>query len=137
LDQENLARLAAALLEMEAMLDPDSPPGHWETQPDGERKWVVDELTPEIRASRATWRPDPRDLRSMDHLFLTRHGNFDVVPDLSGPYDRLIQRAVEISAFGQMIWVAHIDDLLAGLTVPRRKKDAARVHQLRELQRKR
>jgi hypothetical protein len=45
LDPENLARLAAALLEMEAMLDPDSPPGHWETQPDGERKWVVDQLT--------------------------------------------------------------------------------------------
>jgi hypothetical protein len=59
------------------------------------------------------------------------------VPDLSGPYDRLIQRAVETSALGQRIWVAHIDDLLAALTVPRRKKDAARVHQLRELQRKR
>jgi hypothetical protein len=73
----------------------------------------------------------------MDHLFLTRHGSFDVMPDLSGQYDRLIQRAVHTSAFGQLIWVAHVDDLLAALTVPRRKKDAARVRQLRELQRKR
>jgi alpha-mannosidase len=137
LDPENLARLTAALLDMEAALDPDGLVGHWETHPDGERKWVVDQLTPEIRASRAAWRPDPADAGTMDHLFLTRHGNFDVVPDLSGQYDRLIQRAVQTIAFGQMIWVAHIDDLLAALTVPRRKKDAARVHQLRDLQRKR
>jgi hypothetical protein len=34
------------------------------------------------------------------------------------------------------VQVAHVDDLLARLTVPRRKKDVARVKRLRELQRK-
>lgn len=36
-----------------------------------------------------------------------------------------------------MIQVAHIDDLLAALTVPRRRKDVPRVQQLRALQRQR
>jgi hypothetical protein len=36
---------------------------------------------------------------------------------------------------GYEVWVAHVDELLAALTVPRRKKDVSRVRDLREVQR--
>src|SRR2546423_1563471 len=52
LDHENLSRLRDVLTEIEAGLDPDDPFGHWETQPDGERKWVADQATPELLAGR-------------------------------------------------------------------------------------
>jgi hypothetical protein len=57
------------------------------------------------------------------------------VPDLSGGYDALIGRAIKITAYDHQVWVAHVDELLAALTVPRRKKDVSRVRQLREIQR--
>jgi hypothetical protein len=124
------------LVEIEATLE-DSGFGHWETQPDGERTWVEDEPTAEARAARADWAPDPTDCTTMDHLFLSRYGNVDVVPELSGTYETLMRRAVLMHAYGHGVWVTHIDDLLATLTVPRRKKDVARVRRLRDIQRRR
>ena len=111
------------LEEIEAGLDPDDPFGRWETQPDGERKWVADEATPERVAERAMWRPDHSDVATFDHLFRTRHGNFDVVPEISGTYDMLVKRAVRTSPHGHDILVVHIDELLAALTLPLHPKD--------------
>jgi hypothetical protein len=136
LDRENLSRLAAMLAEIEATID--GALGHWEPQPDGEQKWIEVEQTTEERAIRAAvWKPDPDDSTTFDHLFHTRYGNFDVVPQLSGSYDILIQRAVQMQAYGETIWVAHIDELLATVTIPRRKKDIPRVEELRAIQRHR
>ncbi|HEX8600572.1 MAG TPA: hypothetical protein VF952_18915 [Chloroflexia bacterium] len=137
LDHENLGRLGTLLVEIEAALDPDDPFGHWELQPDGERKWVADEATPELKARRANWRPDPADVSTFDNSFRSRRGNFDVVPELSGTYEMLMKRAVRLNAWGYDIWVVHIDELLAAITVPRRAKDVLRVRQLREIQRQR
>lgn len=137
LDEENLTRLAAALREIEAGLDPDAPFGHWEARPDGEKKWVVDMPTPELQARRARWSPDPTDVSTFDSLFCSRLGNFDVVPQISGAYDALMKRAVHLRAWSVDLWVVHIDELLAALTTPRRPKDGPRVRQLRAIQRQR
>ncbi len=83
----------------------------------------------------AAWRPDVDDPSTFDHLFLTRYGNFDVVPALAGEYTSLMARAVRRPAFGGELWVPHLDDLLAPLTRPRRPKDAPRVTALRAIQR--
>ncbi len=137
LDVENLRRLAAVLREIEAGLDPDAPFGHWGTSPDGEKRWVVDEPTPALRAERAAWQPDPADVSSFDCLFTTRYGAFDIVPEVSGTYDHLMKCAVPMLVWGYTIWVVHVDELLAALTIPRRQKDAPRVRALRHLQRAR
>lgn len=135
LEAENLRHLAAVLREIEAGLDPDAPFGHWDTGQDGEQHWIVDAPTPTLRAARAAWQPDPADVSSFDSLFTSCYGNFDIVPELSGTYDTLMQRAVLLQAWGYTIWVAHVNDLLASLTVPRRQKDAPRVRALRQIQR--
>ncbi|MGZ3599566.1 MAG: hypothetical protein ACXWQ5_07595 [Ktedonobacterales bacterium] len=137
LDEVNLSRLGALLRDIEASLDPDGPMGHWETLPDGEKKWRVDAPTRESRAQQASWSPDPADVSTFDHLFCTRLGNFDVVPEVSGTYETLMKRAARMDAWGHDIWVVHVDELLAALTVPRRAKDVPRVRQLREIQRRR
>lgn len=134
LDIANMQRLAAMLRDIDAVLDIDEPAGHWNTQPDGERTWITDELTSEIIAARAAWFANPHNISTVDHLFLSQHGNFDVVPELAGTYEVLMQRAIAAQAFGHTVWVAYIDDLLATLTIPRRAKDAPRVQQLRALQ---
>ncbi|MGH2542128.1 MAG: hypothetical protein ACRDIB_05010, partial [Ardenticatenaceae bacterium] len=93
-------------------------------------------MTEEERARAiASWFPDPDNPASMNHLFRSRYENFDVVPEVTGTYEALMGAAVLMRAFGYDIWVAHLDELLATLTVPRRKKDVARVRQLREIQR--
>jgi hypothetical protein len=129
LDQDNLLRLIRVLTQLEAT--PESF-GHWEIRPDGEKKWIEENATPEALAN---WQPDLNDLTTLDHLFLTRHGNFDIVPELAGDYEILSRSAVQKMAFGYRVWVAHVDELLTKLTVPRREKDAPRVKQLREIQR--
>jgi hypothetical protein len=129
LDQDNLQRLVSILKEIEAT--PESF-GHWETKPDGEKRWVEDEVTAEASAN---WQPDLKDISTFDHLFHTRHGNFDIVPELAGDYERLRQGAVWKNAFGYEVWVAHVDDVLAKLTVLRREKDVSRVQELRRIQR--
>jgi hypothetical protein len=135
LDLENLDRLGQMLLEIEASLPATDQVGQWEVQSDGERRWVSRAATPGDIVKRAAWAPDPADVSTFDHSFRTRYGNFDVVPDLSGGYDALIVRAKKLDAYGRAVWVAHVDELLAALTVPRRKKDIVRVRQLREIQR--
>ncbi len=129
LDQPNLLRLAAVLADLQA--EPESF-GHWETGDDGERRWVDQECSPEQVAA---WKPSPDDLSSFDHLFHTRHGSLDVVPELTGSFELLRPRALERSVHGQRVLVAHVDDLLATLTLPRRQKDIDRVHRLRGIQR--
>jgi hypothetical protein len=135
LDLGNLTRLAQVLQVIEATLPDSDEIGKWETQADGEKKWVSRKATPEELRQRAEWMPNPKDISSLDALFHTRFGNFDVVPDLAGDYLTLIQRAKKMTAHGRDVWVAHINELLARLTVPRRQKDIHRVRQLRELQR--
>ena len=137
LDAENLGHLAALLEEIEAGFDPNGAFGHWETERNGEKKWIIDEATPELRARQASWRPDPTDVNTFDSLFCTRLGNFDIVPVLSGAYETLMKRAIQMNVWGHDVWVIHIDELLAALTVPRRRKDEPRVRQLRAIQRQR
>lgn len=136
LDRENLCRLATVLETVEAAIDGGE--GRWEQQPNGEQTWIEQELTVRERSARAAaWRPDPDDVSTFDHLFRSCYGSFDVVPRVTGAYETLIQRALLIEMAGCRVWVAHVDDLLATLTIPRRQKDIARVHALRGVQRKR
>ena len=93
------------------------------------------EPTPQDLVARATWRPDPEDPASFDHLLDSDLGAIDVVPEVSGTYEELRPRAVQLEAYGERVWVESIADLLATLTIPRREKDAGRVRRLRELQR--
>jgi hypothetical protein len=109
LNRSNLAGLAAALTELGARQYEEEPFGRWETQPDGEQRWVLFEPTAADRAARAAWAPDPEDPSSFDHLLWTRYGTLDVVPAIA--------------------------DQLATLTVPRRSKDVERVRALRALER--
>lgn len=135
LDQPNLQRLVALLVAIEARPNDDG--GHWATHSNGERHWIAPLDPAAAQAAQARWQPDPADLSSLDHLFSSRYGNFDVVPDLSGSYDILIERAASLSAHGYQIDVMHINELLACVTVPRRAKDELRVRQLRQIQRQR
>lgn len=133
---ENLTSLAQLLQKLEASLPDTDEIGQWEVQADGEKKWVSRKITPQERIQRAKWFPNPEDISSFDSLFHTRCGNFDIVPNLSGEYVMLIKRAKMSTYSGHEIWLINIDEILAALTVPRRNKDAARVRQLREIQRR-
>jgi hypothetical protein len=137
LDRANLARLACVLEIIEACQNPEGKFGQWEIEADGERRWVEREPTPQDIAARAAWQPDPADPESFDYLLQSKYGAIDIVPEVSGSYEDLIARAVMLSVDGQKVWVEAIHDLLATLTVPRRKKDRDRVQQLRAIQRKR
>ena len=135
LDRANLEGLATVLRAIRARQAPDLPFGDWEPQPDGEQKWVQRDPTPEDLAARAEWEPDPDNPASFDHLLESDLGAFDVVPEVSGTYEELRPRAVELEVFGERVWVESIAALLATITTPRREKDAERVRRLRELQR--
>jgi hypothetical protein len=76
------------------------------------------------------------NLSTLDHLYVTRFGNFDVVPEIGGTYDTLRGRACLGSCEGFDVWLAHIDEILARLTLPRREKDIPRVAALRDIQRR-
>jgi hypothetical protein len=134
-DQENLSRLAAALEEVGADLDPEEPFGRWETGDDGERRWLAFEPTDADRIAREEWRPRPDDPASFDHLVRTRFGALDVVPEIAGSYEELRGRAALIQVDGRSVWTESIEDQLATLTIPRRPKDADRVQALRAIQR--
>ena len=133
-DHENLTRLACVLRIIEARQDPDGKFGRWETGADGQHRWVEREPSPQDVAARATWQPDPADPASFDYLLQSKYGAIDIVPEVSGPYEELIVRAVSVDVNGQTVWVEAIQDLLATLTVPRREKDRDRVEQLRAMQ---
>jgi len=133
--EENLRRLGRVLEAIDARQDPDAPFGDWETDADGEQRWVQRDATPEDVASRATWKPDPTNPASFDHLLQSRYGAIDIVPEVSGTFEELVPSAVAVERDGQRVWVEAIHDLLATITVPRREKDRDRVQQLRALQR--
>jgi hypothetical protein len=133
-DQENLGRLAAALEELGADIDPEEPFGRWETGDDGERRWLAFEPTDADRKAREEWRPRPEDPASFDHLVRTRFGALDVVPEIAGSYEELQRRATLIEVDGRSVWIESIEDQLATLTIPRRSKDASRVRALRAIQ---
>jgi hypothetical protein len=128
--RENLSRLAIALEQMEAR--PHGPFGQWTTSATGEYKWLP---RPTTEQELDHWRPNPEDLSSFDHLFTTKHGNFDVVPEIAGSFELLNPKATMHEVFGIKVRVSHVDDLLARLTVARREKDINRVASLRLLQR--
>ncbi|MFQ5507101.1 MAG: hypothetical protein ACE5F1_20205 [Planctomycetota bacterium] len=129
-DEANLRALVYALRDMEA--EPLGPFGDWTVLESGEKKWIP---RPTTEQDLAEWMPDVEALWTLDHLYVTRLGNFDVVPEIAGTYDTLRARACLRSCEGIDVWVAHIDELLARLTVPRREKDIPRVAALREIQR--
>jgi hypothetical protein len=131
-EPENLRRLVRVLDEIEAR--PPGPFGHWEMLESGEWKWFARETSPEEIES---WQPDVGDVDSLDHSYCSRHGNFDVVPRVNGTYAELRPRAVEVTVYGHRIRIAHVDDLLARPTVPRRAKGVDRVRELRRIQRER
>jgi hypothetical protein len=137
LRRENLDRLCGLLVEVEASLSDDDEIGRWQVQPDGESKWITRKATPAERRERADWVPRADDVATLDHLMLTRHGNLDVVPSVAGGYPMLRKRAVAMKVDGHDVWVAHVDDLLAALTVPRQPRFVDRVRALREIQRAR
>jgi hypothetical protein len=111
------------------------PFGHWARGDDGEHHWVETAPTPEAVRARARWKPDLADPASFDHVLQSRHGALDVVPEVSGRYDDLMDRAVALRIDGISVWVESVADLLVRLTVPRRAKDRDRVEQLRAIQR--
>ena len=126
----NLERLISVVAKVEGT--PLGPFGEWRLLESGEWKWIA---RPTTEQELADWRPDSRDTRTLDHLFGTCLGNFDVMPEVAGTYEVLRPRAVMRSWQGCNIWVAHIDELLARITIPRREKDCNRVAALREIQR--
>jgi hypothetical protein len=130
LEPANLRRLIALLREIEAR--PPGPFGAWTTLPNGEKKWIARETT---REELAAWEPDPANLVTLDNLYHSRLGNFDVVPEITGTYDEIRPRTERLRWHGHEVDVAPIEDLLARLTVPRREKDVPRVARLREIQR--
>lgn len=126
----NLRRLAKLLKVMEAR------PKFlwaWGKDEEGNRKRIITEKDPTAVARK--WSPQTNDILSFDHLVYTKHGNFDVVPDMTGTYEQLKETAVKMTCCGHTIWVSSIGDILNGMTMPRRPKDETRVKQLRSIQR--
>ena len=72
------------------------------------------------------WRPEPFDAAALDHRFVTRWGDLDVVPVGAGPYEELRRTAVTLTAFGRAIRFAHPDQLLVQLERWNRPKDRER-----------
>ena len=134
LDHENLDRLRRALEAIHAHQYEDAGFGHWETNAAGEHRWVTDQPTPENRAARAAWSPNPRDPSTFDYLLDSDLGSIDIVPVISGTYEQLAARAASVRRNGHSVLVEAVSDLLATLTVPRRDKDADRVRELRGIQ---
>ena len=96
LDHDNLVRLARVLEMIDAQQDPHAPFGDWEVGVDGEQRWIEREPTPEDIAARASWKPQPGDPSSFDHLLQSRYGAIDIVPRVSGSYDELMPQAVRV-----------------------------------------
>jgi hypothetical protein len=97
----------------------------------GEFKWIP---RPTSEQDLDRWRPNPEDVTTFDHLYTTKYGNFDVVPEIAGTFEALSQRATQNEVEGIEVLVTHIDDLLSRLTTLRREKDIERVEALRSIQ---
>jgi hypothetical protein len=131
---DSLARLASVLKDIEATVSQVDRVSTWGRTVEGEWKCHQREATPEERQALLNWAPTPEDPGSFDHLLHTRFGNLDVVPTIAGTFSELKPRACVIQHGGTTVLVAHVADLLATLTVPRRAKDKERVRFLRNLQ---
>lgn len=131
LDGRNLRRLADALHHLNAVPVPVT--GTWERTGEGYSWREFDTNDPSRGVIPDA--PDPARPETFDSLFTTRYGPLDVVPVVSGTYKDVATRASLLAVNGvDDVQVLSIEDLLAQLTVPRRKKDATRVAQLRARQ---
>jgi hypothetical protein len=135
MSRDNLVNLVAALEYIEASHSAPHRIGQWQVLEDGEHHWTSREATVEERDRRTAGVPHPADLANLDDLFHTKHGNLDVVPAIAGEYGELMKRSTPVDVSGAGVQVAHIDDLLSALTIPRRSKYIQRVFALRRLQR--
>ena len=122
-----------ALREIEGT--PLGPFGDWIILENGEKKWTS---RPTSEQELLEWTPDLKNPSTLDHLYVTRFGDLDIVPEVGvgGTYVALRDRACQRSFDGFDVWIAHIDEILAHSTVPRRKKDIPRVAALRKIQRR-
>ena len=77
------------------------------------------------------WAPDPPTGQNLDHRFVTRFGELDIVPLHAGTFDHLASHAVHVLAFGLPIRVAHPDDLIALCERWARETDRRRLPALR------
>jgi len=109
LGADNLRRLGLLLRDLGAK--PKYVPG-WAAGPD--------------RESCERWQPEPFDVATLDHRFVTPHGELDVVPIKAGRYDALRPHAIVMRAFGREIRVAHVDHLVAQLDRWDRERDRVR-----------
>lgn len=134
LHRDNLDRLRRVLEAIHARQYENASFGHWEATAAGGHRWVREEATPENVAARDNWTPNPQDSTTFDYLLDSDFGSIDIVPTISGTYEELAPRAVKLQTKRNTILVEAVSDLLATLTVPRRKKDADRVRQLRRIQ---
>lgn len=130
----DLVRVASALKALQATVAEVDLVGGWDRTADGAWKWHQPEATPKERPAPLDRTPDPRGPGSSDHLLHTRLGTLDAVPTIAGRYAELIPRAAVVGCEGACVPVAHVGDLLAALTMPRRAKDAERVRYPRTLQ---
>lgn len=124
-DADNLDRLAAALHTLGAEMGPEY--GEWRIDEAGEREWVQDGRLRDARPL------DPADPATFDHSFDSPDGRLDVVPEAAGTHAAVRPRAVRVAVAGAERWVAAPADVVAGMTRPRRPKDATRVRHLRTL----
>jgi hypothetical protein len=115
LSAENLSRLAALLARCGAR------PVH---RPDWKRTLSPEEC--------ARWRPEPATAAQLDHQLVTPWGLLDVVPKISGEYERLIERAAPVKAWGFRVALAHPEDLRATIQPDRQEKHRARTAILAE-----
>lgn len=112
-DAENLARLAAALTGLGARLRVPGDPEPVDI---------------------------PLDARTFVHMqtmtFRTRAGDLDLSfrPDGTKGYDDLNRRRVDIAAFGLVVPVAHLDDVIRSKEAAGREKDRLVLPLLRRLQ---
>ena len=116
LDAQNLRRVAALLVELDAI-------------PIHKPEWK-DSLT--VEQCRA-WKPEPAIEEQLDRLLVTTLGLLDVVPRLCGTYEELKQQAISIDAFGYEILMCDPHEVLRKMPERPRKKDRRRAAQLQEV----
>jgi hypothetical protein len=93
LESANLLRLVAALKSLEASVNDIDRVGHWLIGEGGEWSWTSRAATDAERGALLAGELRVDDIDSLDHHFLTKHGNLDVVPRVAGEYSELVARA--------------------------------------------
>jgi hypothetical protein len=120
-DPGNLARVAAALTDLDASLRVVS-------EFPGESSVVKVRITAELLAQGQTqwWTP---------------HGNVDILPYIDGPdgpltYDDMLPRADRREVDGVIVTLASLDDVIASKAVSNRPKDLEALDELRQIRRR-